>query len=185
MLKNIGLNEFEKALKMLDEELGKMNKSISIYAIGGFAMMYRGVAEHGYTMDIDSLIEKYDEETLKVIRDVGIALEIDEDWLNNDCATLEGFLDELAPNIHWEKTDYKFENMQLYVADYNGMIMSKAKAVHDGGIVPRKTDKKDLLLLLKMRNINSISDLDKEKELLFLKGKYNRAYDYLFQMKDW
>ena len=65
------------------------------------------------------------------------------------------------------------------------MIRVKAKAVHDGGLVPRKTDKKDLMLMLKKININSIYELDGDLELGFIKKEYSRTYKFLADMKEW
>ena len=50
----------------------------------------------------------------------------------------------------------RYNRIDLYVADNYGLIETKAMAIHDGGLVLRKTDKKDLLLLLKIVNINKI-----------------------------
>lgn len=55
---------------------------------------------------------------------------------------IDGFLTELEPTIYWEKSKNEYRNIELHIADNIGLIRSKAKAVHDGGLVPRKTDKK-------------------------------------------
>lgn len=184
-MKERELADFERALYMLDDRLATVGKKIVIHAIGGFVMLYRGIHEHGYTMDVDSLTDDYDDEVIKEIKEVGKALKIDNDWLNNDCAMLEGFIDDLSHDIRWEKTSYKFKSIDLYVADQMGMIRSKSKAIHDGGLVPRKTDKKDLCLLLKAININTIEELNNDYRLSFIKEKYNRAYTYLTEMGRW
>lgn len=66
-----------------------------------------------------------------------------------------------------------------------GLIETKAKAIHDGGLVPRKTDKKDLLLLLKIVNINNTDEVKQNKRLKFIKEKYERTYMYLENIKEW
>lgn len=185
MLKEHGIETFEKALHSLDKSLGNMGKRITVRAIGGFVMLYKGATEHGFTIDIDSLTEEYDQDVKDAIRVVGGEFDIDDEWLNNDCSFLEGFLDELATEINWIKADYSFKNIDFYVADYVGMVKTKSKAIHDGGLVPRKTDKKDLLLLLKMEGIDTIDEVDKDERFGFIKEKYERTYDFLNGMKTW
>ena len=185
MIRERELEIFEKALLLLDKKLGFIHKRIIVRAIGGFAMLYLGINEHGFTIDIDTLTEKYDDDILDMIKEVGTEMNLDDEWLNNDCALLEGFLSELESKINWEKSKYEFENIDLYVADYLGLIRSKSKAVHDGGLVPRKTDKKDLLLLLKLQNINNIEDVNKRNDISFIKSNYSRTYDYLKDKKHW
>lgn len=185
MIKEKEIETFEKALGLLDMKLVSINKKITVYAIGGFAMLYLGVKEHGFTIDIDTLTEKYDDDVLNAIKEVGIEMELDDEWLNNDCASLDGFMSELKNEINWEKSKYRFKNIDLYVADYLGLIRAKSKAVHDGGLVPRKTDKKDLLLLLKLQSINNIKDVDKRNDVSFIKLNYPRTYDYLKEKEEW
>lgn len=148
-------------------------------------MLYYGMTEHGYTIDIDSLTREFDDTVIELIKEVGKELELDEDWLNTDCATLDGFMTELEPNIHWEKTEYKYNNINLYIADIIGLLQSKVKAVNDGGLVPRVTDKKDMILLLKMLNVHNIENLDKKETLKFIKNKYERSYQYLKNITEW
>ncbi len=185
MLKEKGLPAFEEALNMLDKKLESLGEHIVIHAIGGFVMLYYGIDDHGYTIDIDTLTKRYNDKVIEVIAEVGKELGLESDWLNNDCATLPGFLKELDANIKWERAKYDFNNIEFYVADYIGMIRVKAKAVHDGGLVPRKTDTTDMLLLLKTNNINNIEELDNDERLSFIKNKYNRTYKFLAEMKDW
>lgn len=52
----------------------------------------------------------------------------------------------------------------------------------DGGLVLRKKDKKDLLLLLKIVNIDEVKQ---NKRLKFIKEKYERTYMYLENIKEW
>ncbi|WP_299056890.1 hypothetical protein [uncultured Eubacterium sp.] len=73
----------------------------------------------------------------------------------------------------------RYNRIDLYVADNYGLIETKAMAIHDGGLVLRKTDKKDLLLLLKIVNINNIDEVKQNKRLKFIKEKYERTYMYL------
>ena len=47
------LEGFDKALFCLDSKLtGVINTKLEIKAIGGFAMMYHGIRNNGYTIDI-------------------------------------------------------------------------------------------------------------------------------------
>ena len=177
---------FLQALQLLDDKLEEIQYSkIQIRAIGGFAMLYLGLKEHGYTIDIDSLTPNFDQAVVNVIHEVGIELKIDQDWLNTDCATLDGFLTELEPHICWQKSQFTFRHIELFIADNYGLIRSKAKAIHEGGLVPRKTDKKDLLLLLKMNNINNLKELDQLELLKFIDESYNRCYQYLKELNEW
>ena len=136
-------------------------------------------------MDIDSLTEDYDSDIIGAIREVASECTLDPDWLNTDCASLEGFIDDLALEISWITTNYLLKNIDMYVADFIGMVRVKAKAIHDGGLVPRKTDKKDLMLLLKMGDINSLEELNMSSDFDFIKFKYKRAYDFLAEMQKW
>ena len=87
MVHNSTLKDFEKALSRLDELLIERNFApIEIRALGGFAMMYYGVREQGYTVDIYSLTSKYDDKVLELI------VEIDNELAYIYC------------NNHWNST---------------------------------------------------------------------------------
>ncbi len=58
MLKEKGLPAFEEALNMLDKKLESLGEHIVIHAIGGFVMLYYGIDDHGYTIDIDTLTKR-------------------------------------------------------------------------------------------------------------------------------
>ncbi|MBQ9518668.1 MAG: hypothetical protein IJR59_02100, partial [Firmicutes bacterium] len=138
MLKNSSLADFENALRVLDSKLEKIGiNKIEVKAIGGFAMMYYGVRENGFTIDIDSLTEKYSDNVYCAIKETGIEVGIDDDWLNTDCSELDGFLGELSKEINWVESKYSFKHIDLKVADIFGLVRSKAKAINDGGLVPR------------------------------------------------
>jgi len=185
MLKNSTIKDFEEALTLLDQELKNAELKIKIRAIGGFAMMYYGFRDNGYTIDIDSLTEAYSEDVLELIEKVGREKGIDEDWLNTDCSTLDGFLDSLSGEIDWQKANYTFDNIDLQIADVRGLIRSKAKAVQDGGIVPRSTDKKDLISGLVHVGIHGIEELDRSQEYAFIASDYPRSYEFLKQADKW
>lgn len=185
MIKTSSLIDFENALKLLDEKLGLANKKIEIKAIGGFVMMYYGLRDNGYTIDIDSLTVKYDHSIESIIKEVGNELGIDEDWLNTDCAELDGFLNILSEQINWIPTKYSFKNIDLKIADIIGIVRSKAKAINDGGIVPRSTDKKDLLSSLRYLGIYCIDDIESNKELDFIYTDYKMCFKFLNDIKKW
>lgn len=184
-MKRSSIEDFITALKKLDDLLVREGlDAIDIYAIGGFAMMYYGVRKDGFTIDIDSLTKSYDVKVINLIKVVGVQLGLDTDWLNTDCATLDGFL-PLADTIEWKKTDYVFKRINLMVADISGLIKTKAKAIHDGGLVPRTTDKKDLVAALKYIGIDNIQALDTRPEYGFIKERFGRCYNYLTQIQEW
>lgn len=177
------IDTFFEALDLLDKKLKTINRKIEIRAIGGFAMLYYGFREKGYTIDIDSLTEAYDESVIGLIQETGRELSIDPDWLNTDCAELEGFLGDLSEKITWKAIDKGLECINLKIADIKGLIRSKAKAIHEGGLVPRSTDKKDLLTGLSKVGIHNVSDLGKEYD--FIREEYKRCYDFLIEQKKW
>ena len=61
----------------------------------------------------------------------------------------------------------------------------KTKAIHDGGLVPRSTDKKDLLSGLRNVGIENMAELDTNTEYGFIKSDYPRTYAYLKEIKEW
>ena len=104
-MKKSSIEDFRTALNKLDDLLVEEGlDAIDIYAIGGFAMLYYGVRKNGFTIDIDSLTKNYDSKVINLIKVVGAQLGLDTDWLNTDCAALDGFL-SLADTIEWKKTD--------------------------------------------------------------------------------
>ena len=184
-MKKCNLEDFVHALQVLDEKLGAVGQKIEIRAIGGFAMMYYGFRDNGYTIDIDSLTESFSDDVRYLISETAVELNIDEDWLNTDCSTLEGFLGDLSEKIKWITSSYKFDNIELKVADITGLIRSKSKAIQDGGLVPRSTDKKDLLAGLSKIGINNIDQLNASEEYSFIRDEYARCYDFLLSEQSW
>jgi len=180
------IHELENALSMLDQELKMIGDiKITVRAIGGFAMMYYGLRDNGFTIDIDSLTPDYDDSVKIIIKKIGKELGIDEDWLNTDCAKLDGFLGDLSNDIQWVKAKYSFECIDMKIADIKGLIQSKAKAVNDGGLVPRLTDKIDLLCGLRSVGINCVMDLDSNIDYSFIKNIYPICYEYLCSINKW
>ena len=186
MVKLCSIDDFKQALLLLDRKLQEMDaKPIQIRAIGGFALMFHGLRQEEQTIDIDSLTKAFPQPVLDAIKSIGKELEIDEDWLNTDCATLHGFMKELAPKIHWLDADYPLAKINLKVADPLGLARSKAKAVHDGGLVPRGTDKEDIIRILLSFGIEDIGALDKASDFSFIKESYPRCYAFLAEAGKW
>lgn len=179
------LSDFENALYLLDKELMKNNMHIEIKAIGGFAMLYYGIRENGFTIDIDTLTENYNDEIVALIHQVGKELDIDCDWLNNDCTLLDGFLGKLSEDIDWKIGGYKFSNINFKIADIKGLLRSKLKAIEDGGLVPRITDKNDCVHILKYMGIEDIEGLNCNREMSFIENEYPKCYLYLYELKKW
>ena len=105
--------------------------------------------------------------------------------LYTECATLDGFLNDLAPQITWLDTDYPLERIDLKVADLEGLARSKAKAVHDGGLVPRSADKKDLLSLLNTMGVSDLRSLESSDSLSYIRTDYPRTFAFLAEKADW
>ena len=186
MLNTHTLDDFINALLRLDARLKALNADVlKVRVIGGFAMMFHGVREEGLTIDIDSLTPAFDQSVLDEIKAVGNELGLYDDWLNTDCATLDGFLNDLAPQITWLDTDYPLERIDLKVADLEGLARSKAKAVHDGGLVPRSADKKDLLSLLNTMGVSDLRSLESSDSLSYIRTDYPRTFAFLAEKADW
>lgn len=185
MEKNSNLDLFEQALRMLDDRLATANLSIEVRAIGGFAMLYYGIRDNGVTIDIDSLTYAYNEDVLKYVSEVGRALNIEEDWLNTDCASLQGFIKKLGKQINWVDAGYSFVAIDFKIADLYGLLRSKAKAIEDGGLVPRKTDKNDCVHILCHLGVNNIKNLTKNENLVFIREEYPRCYKFLEELREW
>lgn len=185
-MQNSSIKDFENALFLLDHKFNLAgSKRIVIKAIGGFAMMYYGFRENGYTIDIDSLTDNFGTDIEKLIHEVADELELDKDWLNTDCASLDGFLDDLENKIRWIDSKYDFNNIEMKIADIPGLVRSKAKAIHDGGLVPRSTDKKDLLSILRNIGIQNIKDLNANNDYCFIRTDYPRTFAYLKEISIW
>lgn len=186
MLKLSSIDDFKEALLLLDARLKEIDaKPIQIRAIGGFALMFHGLRGDKQTIDIDSLTKPFPQPVLDAVKRVGKELDLEEDWLNTDCATLQGFMRELAPKINWLDTDYPLQKIDLKVADPLGLARSKAKAVHDGGLVPRGTDKEDIIRILLSFGIEDIGALDANPDFAFIKESYPRCYAFLAEAGTW
>lgn len=168
---DVNIEEFNNALEKLNEKLEAKDLSISINAIGGYAMLTYGLrSANDYTEDIDSVTEKYKPEICDLIKEVSDEMNLQEDWLNTSATELEEVKSSVN-QMSWNLVE-SFSNIKLYVCDIDSLILLKAKAVDMGGLVPRKTDKKDLIKLLKSQNIYNMDDLEQSQ------------YSYIMSMKN-
>ena len=180
---NAGLKEYNVALKSLNKKLESIGLSIEIRAVGGYAMLYNKLRSGGYTIDVDTVTEDYSEEVNKLISEVSDEEDLEDDWINNDAYELEevkGIINEIV----WIE-DKSFSNIKLFVATEKSLLKLKVRAVHFGGLVPRVTDKLDLLDLLGALNIHSVEDLAKYEITNKIETEYPRCYDFLVEQGNW
>lgn len=88
----------------------------TVYAIGGFAMLYNKLREGGYTMDVDTATKDLSDDVLSLIREVADENGLDEDWINNDSYKLSE-VTEIMSKLEWQMDD-TYSNIKLYVAKY-------------------------------------------------------------------
>ena len=182
MLK-IKLENFEDALKLLNEKLKINHLSITIRAVGGFAMLKNELRNDGYTMDIDTATKKYSEKVMQLIRNVSEELDIDEDWLNNDCNYLDA-LSGVRKQLNWI-ADKNYSNIKLYYADANSLLLLKARAIEKSGLLlPRQQDKDDLLELLSYFGIKNVNEVKQNPVSQFIVS-YQFTMKFLNEVKEW
>ncbi len=146
-------------------------------------MLYNKLRSGGYTIDVDTVTEDYSEEVNKLISEVSDEEDLEDDWINNDAYELEevkGIINEIV----WIE-DKSFSNIKLFVATEESLLKLKVRAVHFGGLVPRVTDKLDLLDLLGALNIHSVEDLAKYEITNKIETEYPRCYDFLVEQGNW
>jgi len=175
------IEDFDEAYKKLNEKLKAENITIDVKAIGGYAMMIHGIRKDangnlGMSEDTDSLV-RYTDRVLELISEVGNELGILDDWLNNVPLDLV----EVAPvmkKLHWKKMS-GYSNINMYVAEVDSLILLKTRAIEMAGLIPRKTDKNDLMNLIKFIGIETIDELNENKSTGYIKDKYPRCYEFL------
>jgi len=126
---------------------------IEICAIGGFALLYRDIRQDRYTRDIDTVTRNYSKRVNDLIKAVSFDLAnqiiLEENWLNNDNVFEDDVLSvERLISAFWEKSDWKFQNIDLYVADIETLFRSKLIAAEDDNLTGRKQDMPDLMAIL-------------------------------------
>lgn len=182
----ITLEDFDRALRSLNSKLQANNLHITIKSIGGYAMLVHGLRNDngnaGYTEDIDSATRRFKQKVYDLITEVAHELDLVEDWLNNEpMKMLE--VKEVIDQIYWE-LNRKYSNITLYVANIESLILLKVRAIEGGGCVPRKTDKNDLIKLLKFINIHDVENLLNDDRTKFIKD-YTLCFKYLDGLREW
>lgn len=179
---SVTLEDFDQAFRVLNEMLEKTGQIIEVRAVGGFAMLYHGLRDFGYTMDADTVTADYSDEIAAYIRKTAEKLDLDEDWLNNDAYYLQE-VSAVADKLKWNEVK-RYSNIRLYIADTDSLILLKARAIHAGGLIPRATDKSDLLELLNFVGVHNIDEVRADphtKQIL----AYDRCYKFLEELKNW
>ncbi len=180
---SVGLNEFNDALKCLNEKLVKAGIVIEIRAVGGYALLYNNLRKDGYTMDVDTLTESYSEKVTELIQEVSAEKGLDIDWINNDAYGLPEVMG-IYKDITWLKST-EYSNIILCVANIESMLKMKVRAVHYGGLVPRITDQTDLLDILNSMGIHNIDELRKNDKTSNLEKEYPRCFAFLDGKQRW
>lgn len=151
------LDQFIHALRALDAELEGLGipEKIKVRATGGFALLSHDLRDGGFTVDIDTLTEDYDQRTRDAINRVAADLWLEKDWINNQAIgdSLEQSIATL--DAVFIAADYGFDNIDLAVADIPTLTRSKAIVVDVDHLSGRRQDWGDLLRLLKHQGITS------------------------------
>ena len=177
------LGDFNDALEALNEKLKESRITIEIRAIGGFAMLYNDLREGGYTMDVDTATKDMTAEVKTLIREVAEEKGLDEDWINNDSYKLTEVTD-IIDKLEWH-SDNSYSNILLYIAKIESLLLLKVRAVHFSGLVPRITDRTDVLDLLSFLGIHTISDVKKSPLTEYIEKKYPRCFAFLEKTEKW
>ena len=183
----ITVEEFDNAFKLLNEKLNSNNLHIVVKAIGGYAMLKYGLRKDinnndGFSEDVDSVTEQYTPKILELIKEVAKERDLLEDWLNNEPINLPEVAD-VIDELKWV-LDKQYSNITLYIADIDSLLLLKVRAVEGGGLIPRKTDKNDLIKILKFMGIYDFNQLILESRTKFIE-KYKLCFDYLKERNIW
>lgn len=158
------IDQFVHALHALDEELRSLDlpEPVQIRATGGFALLVRGLREDGYTVDIDTITEDYDEAVRDAINTVARELHLEQDWINNQAT---GDSVEQTTNMLdavFIAQDYGLDHIDLQVADVPTLTRAKAIVVDVDAMSGRTRDWDDLLSLLDHQGVSSYSQFCRE-----------------------
>ena len=154
----------DKALRLLDAELGKIGETITIRAIGGYALMRHGItrAHRPFTVDIDTVTTDYSRAVIDTIARVGQEMRIDEDWVNNDNVGPSSededsvALLEMQYDAKWAvQSDLELENIELFIADVPTLTRAKILAADAAELSGRSQDLPDLMSLLQAQSITT------------------------------
>lgn len=151
------LAQFVHALRALDEELRGLDlpEPIKVRAIGGFALLSHDIREDGYTVDIDTLTEEYDERVRDAINRVAADLWLERDWINNQAAADSAEEAIATMDAVFIAADYGFDNIDLSVADIPTLTRAKAIAVDTDMLSGRTRDWDDLVSLVERQGIET------------------------------
>jgi len=183
----VGLQTFRQSLKVLDEKLE--GEKIEIRAIGGFALLFHKVRQTGSTRDIDSVTRDYSPRVQKLIKEVAEeaseTLQVEEGWLNNDNVfdnDIESIEAMLEP--FWEKVEWGFSNITLYVADIETLFRAKLLASEDDNLTGRTQDLPDLVDIFFKEGKRTLGDcVDYCTKLdISLEKDYPRVYSRLVRV---
>lgn len=179
----ISLEVFKECLNALNSKLVAMNESIEIKAIGGFALLYYGFRKVAYTHDIDTLNLTYPSHVMEAVEEVAVEFDISSYWLNNDVARSAEDLEdsEAMLNAFWEKVDWEFSNISLYVADPETLLLSKLMAAEEDDLTRRFQDFIDLMDMFEHLGCKSLGDCHGHcmKMDIVLSKEYPRNYERL------
>ena len=173
MEKQVTLGVFLEALGLLDSFLSKLPRNgetqlpIDIRAIGGFALMYHNVRVSAVTADIDSVTSDYPSIVVDLVKEVATELDMVSDWLNN-YNVLDNAVDAIAALLQprWEKSEWHFDNINLYVADLEALLRSKLLAAEDDKITGRAQDYPDLLAICVALGCDTFGEIIEQCEVM-------------------
>ena len=177
------LDDFKSALRLLNEKLRINDLTVEIRAIGGFAMLYNKLRTGGYTMDVDTATKDLSDEVMNLVREVADEMGLDDDWINNDSYKLSEVAD-IVNDIEWI-IDKSYSNIDLYVAKITGLLLLKVRAIHFAGLVPRITDRTDLLDILSFLGIHTVDDVRSNPITKDIETMYPRCFEFLKETRRW
>lgn len=121
--------DHNKYFNILNDRLKSLNKSLTLYTVGGFALKCHGLKS---TMDIDAFYDA-DDTIEKLIKDIGDEYKInpiDEQWINKAVAYLKDPRVK-NPGKEFSKSILKLSNLEVYCANIDYLLVMKTFAVYD------------------------------------------------------
>lgn len=165
----MGLDDFERLLCALDDELDAVNPDnrVSIQAIGGYAMICYNLRESGTAKDIDSW-SILDDAVYAIAQSVGSS-----DWLNfHYRQRFKKLNKEYRPKFIPINAPYR--NINMEIADLPSLIWLKLSALQDAAFagcsistIPRIQDVYDLRALFNKLGITGTDTLKEAFPLLW------------------
>ena len=134
-------------------------------------------------MDVDTATKDMSEPAMELIREVAEENDLDEDWINNDSYCLSE-VTEIINKIEWQKDD-SYTNIELYVAKITSLLLLKVRAIHFAGLIPRITDRTDVLDILSFLGIHTIEEVRSNPLTSEIETKYPRCFDFLKNTGSW